>query len=101
MTSIQHDLPVASLRSEKAALLNSVAKSIRERRMEVPAVLCLETLNPVSNLLHSAALVSMPLLSAIVGHELGKKLVALLESRDDIELLIQLIEKPVASQESE
>lgn len=85
--------------ADKAALLKSFARAIRDRRMESPAVLCLETMQPLSTVLHSAALVSQPLLSALFGAAGAAKLVALLESREDIERLIALIEDPAGGEQ--
>ena len=99
MTSFENQTQPALEDGEKTALLEDIARTIRDRRMQAPAILCLESLNPISTVLHSAALVSQPLLSLIFGTERGRKLLSLLESRQDIERLIQLIENPAVGKE--
>ena len=77
---------------QKAEFFQQIADTVNKHRMSVPVIFMLESFKPLSTLLYSAALVSTPVLSAIIGTNARKKLAALMESRADVEELICLIE---------
>jgi hypothetical protein len=74
------------------ALIEQISTAICRRGMALPAVFLLEAHKPLSRLVHSAAQVSQPLLGALCGGFFTSRLVELLESPRNIELLIQSIE---------
>ncbi|MBN8551075.1 MAG: hypothetical protein J0M12_17310 [Deltaproteobacteria bacterium] len=77
---------------EKAAFFDQIADTVSAHRMSVPVIFLLEASKPLSTLLYTATLVSSPLLSALLGASVSRKLAALLESRADVEDLIRLLE---------
>lgn len=72
--------------------LQNLASAISNRRMGVPAIFLLEMYKPLTTAFHSAAIFSMPLVTMLVGTHLSNVLLQVLESRDLIEKLIQLLE---------
>lgn len=74
------------------AYIGKLAHAVCQRKMEAPAVFLLETMKPLSGLLLASTQVSAPVLYALFGREPIERLLRLLESRADIERLIQSIE---------
>lgn len=87
-----------SVSSERELLLRRLAGEVSGRGLAVPAIFMLELYKPLMTLLHSACQVSLPLLVPLFGLSLSRKLLLLLESREGIERLIQLIEEPLNGQ---
>jgi hypothetical protein len=81
---------------ERDAILDSVARKVVDRRLEMPAVLFLEMYKPLAFLASQALVVSMPMLSPLLGVERMSQLSRLLKDRQNIELLIQRIEQMAA-----
>lgn len=73
-------------------LIAELASVIRARRLEVPAIFFLEASKPLSSLVHTALSMSSPLLMVLAGVQNRDKLLTMLESRDNIEALIRLLE---------
>ena len=78
---------------ENQKLLSDLATIVRTRRLEVPAIFLLELCKPLATVAHSAGVMASPLLNALFGIRGGGKLVSLLESRENIEALIVLLER--------
>jgi len=78
--------------SEIDLLLVRFADKITERRMAIPAILFLEMHKPLTTLLHQASMVSVSLVTPLVGAKFGQKFLQVLESRKNIETLICLLE---------
>jgi len=78
--------------SEIDLLLARFADKITERRMAIPAILFLEMHKPLTTLLHQASMVSISLVTPLVGAKFGQKFLQVLESRKNIETLICLLE---------
>jgi hypothetical protein len=74
-------------------LIKGIAAGIHRRKLASPAIFMLETYKPLLTLFHQSAIVSMPMLLPFVGSERAKSLMPLLESRENIEKLIQLLEQ--------
>jgi len=79
--------------AEEQALLEKVARLIVERDMAVPTVLFLESMGPVgflgSQLLHALT----PLLGLVCSQVELKKMARLLEKRESVFLLVEMIQK--------
>lgn len=82
-----------ALPPEDAALLDAVAQRVVRYRMEVPAVLFLESVRPM-NFIGSQALVFFaPLVQAIFAMPQYERFAKLLEERDNLEILARRIEE--------
>jgi len=82
-------------------MLVRFADQIIERRMAVPAILFLEMYKPLTTLLHQASFVTISMVAPLVGPKFGQKFLKVLESRQNIESLICMIEdKQKQTQES-
>jgi hypothetical protein len=86
------DLQIQTEQIDTTAFFKSVAARVHKHGMSVPAVFFLESMKPLSRVLHAATMVSVPILSAIFGAQESQKLLTLLESRENVENLIQSIE---------
>lgn len=85
---IERELPT----EERDRLLDSAARAVVRRRLEVPAVLLLELNRPLTYLGSQALVLFTPLLGAAVGVETLQKLAKLLEDRENLDRLIDRIE---------
>jgi len=84
--------PGASLDPDAIALLDRVAGAIVERRLEVPAVLALESALPLSLVAGQALLFFEPFLGAILPAGDLRRFAKLIERREAVAALIQRIE---------
>jgi len=80
------------LAPEDLALLERVAARVVELRMDVPALLTLETMTPVSLLASQALVFFEPFVAAMLRLPDYRRFAALLERRETLEQLSHLIE---------
>ena len=80
------------LTPDDRALLERVAARVVELRIDVPALLTLETLTPVSLLAGQALVFFEPFVAAMLRLPDYRRFAALLERRETLEQLSQLIE---------
>ena len=78
---------------QRDAMVESLAQKVVARGMEVPAVLLLEVTKPVSFLVSQAVLVAGPMLYPFFGFERIDRFAGFLNSRENVEMLIQRIEE--------
>ena len=74
-------------------ILNNCAERVCRLGLAVPAIFFLEMHKPLTGLAHSASVMAEPILGPLLGMHRVKDLSALLEERENVEKLIQLIEK--------
>lgn len=77
---------------DRDALIDLVARKIVDRRLEMPVVLFLEMHKPLSFVASQAVLVAMPFLGPLIGGQQMANFSKLLQSRENIDLLIERIE---------
>ena len=77
---------------EDRALLERVADRVIELRMELPALLTLETLTPVSLMAGQALVFFEPFVAAMFRLSDYRRFAALIERRETLALLVQMIE---------
>ena len=82
----------ADLAPEDIALLERVAARVVELRLEVPAVLTLESVRPLSLLAGQAMLFFQPLVQSLLRLDDYRRFAALAERREALERLTSLIE---------
>ncbi|MGQ9454536.1 MAG: hypothetical protein ACUVRS_07135 [Armatimonadota bacterium] len=82
-------------------MVDSIARHIVNRKLEVPSVLFLEMHKPLSFVASQATIVAMPFLAPIVGARRLTDLSRLLAEREHIEILINRIEELAAERDSE
>lgn len=78
---------------EDVALLERVAARVVELRLEVPAVLALESVRPLSFVAGQAMVFFQPMVQALLRFDDYRRFAALLERRDTLEFLVSLIER--------
>jgi len=83
-------LPLAA---EDLALLERVAARVVELHLEVPAILTLESVRPLSFVASQAMIFFQPLVQALLRFSDYQRFAALAERRDALEALIVLIER--------
>ena len=83
----------AQTREEIAVTLDKLASAVHRRRLAAPAIFLLETYKPLTSLMHAATVVCMPVMSLLFGARLAHLVPAILESRENVEGIIQRIEK--------
>jgi len=83
----------AALTAPDRELLERVAARIVELRLEVPAILTLESLKPVSVLTGQAMLFFEPFVAALLRLPDYRRFAALIERRDALEALLAAIER--------
>jgi len=81
-----------ALAPEDVALLDRVARRIVELRMEVPAILTLETGRPLTVLAGQTMYFFEPMIGALLRMPDYRRFAQLIERRETIETLIRLIE---------
>jgi hypothetical protein len=79
---------------ETEQLLNKAADEIRKRRLEGPAILFFEMHKPLSNVFAHAGAAFAPFMVPVLGYDFVQKYSSLLQKRDNVERLIELIERP-------
>ena len=77
---------------ERDALIANIAKRVVAHKMQVPAILFLEMHRPFSFLAGQSLILGSGFLAPIFGAENLQKCAKLLESRENVERLIQRIE---------
>jgi hypothetical protein len=78
---------------EEVALLERVAARVVELRLDVPAVLTLESVRPLSFVAGQAMLFFQPMVQALLRFDDYRRFAALLERRETLDLLTSLIER--------
>ena len=73
-------------------ILRSLADKICKRGLEGPAVFFLELHKPMLGMIREFASIGSPVFVMLFGEDFSKTLRAMLESQENIERLIQLIE---------
>lgn len=82
-------LPLEGIGTTLAIIANAVVS----RRLAAPAKLFLEMNKPLTGVLYNMSLISAPLVLAIFGSRFQKNLESVLESSENVEQLIQMIEE--------
>ena len=86
------------LTDEDRELLASVAEKLRRKELTLPAVLFLESVRPLNFLASQAVHFFNPALSFFIGNwSRRERFAELLEERESVDYLIQLLEGPEAS----
>jgi len=89
-----HDLWEVELTpEEETQLLHKAAKEIRRRKMEAPAILALESHKPLANVLAQSMIVFSGFLIPFLGFQNVNDYSRLLQKRDNVERLIELLEQ--------
>lgn len=70
-----------------------LSRAVIERKLEAPAIFFLEMYKPMTTVLQHLVLVSVPLLAPLFGSYNVNRVLAVLEDRENIEALIQKIER--------
>lgn len=78
---------------ERDQLLDKAADEIHKRKLEMPAVLFLEMHKPLANIGSHAAVAFAPFLVPFLGFDSVNNYSRLFSTRENIELLIQRLEK--------
>lgn len=81
---------------ERDELIEKIATNIHRRRLEVPAILFLEMHKPLSFFVSQTLIVTSPLIAPLVGFDGVSAASRLLESRENVELLIRRLEELAA-----
>lgn len=91
--------PVESILSdEDKAHLNRVARFLKAKSLALPAVMFLESVRPLNLVAAQAVYFGWPFASLFFpGEGMGERLGGLLERRESIDYLIQLLEDPEAA----
>lgn len=87
------------LTEEDRAVLERVAERVAELRLETPAILTLEALRPMSVLTGTAMLFFEPIVQMLFRMPDYRRFSALVERRDAMEVLTQLIETRAGARE--
>ena len=83
------------------SLVDTIARSVVDRRLETPAVFFLEAHKPLSFVASQAVLVAMPFLSPVVGAQRMADFSRLLRDRENVELLLTRIENLAAARDGQ
>ena len=92
-------MPPPELTPEDRALLERVAARVVELRMEVPAILTLETAVPISVVAGQTLVFFEPFVAALLKLPDYRRFARLIERRDAIEALTATIERLAAERE--
>ncbi|TET16608.1 MAG: hypothetical protein E3J78_08615 [Candidatus Cloacimonadota bacterium] len=79
----------------RAELIERFAKEIVDRRLSVPAIIFLEMVKPLSFLGSQAMIFLEPIIQSVFSFKSYKEVYLLLEKRENVERLLQEIEKRV------
>ncbi len=85
---------------QRDAIIESFARKIVDKGMEIPAVLVLEVTKPASFLFSQGVLVLGPVLYPFLGFDRVDRFAGFLNSRENIEMLIARIEELAQGKES-
>ncbi|MBX3119110.1 MAG: hypothetical protein KF784_08600 [Fimbriimonadaceae bacterium] len=80
-------------------LVSKAAHEIKKRHMEAPAILFLEMNRPLSNIAAQTSIVFSPFLVPLIGFENLDNYSQVFSKRENVELLIQELEKKPAPAE--
>jgi hypothetical protein len=83
----------AALTSEDLELLDRLARRVVELRMDLPAILTLETSKPLSLLAGQSLVFFEPIVQSLFAFPDYRRLALVIERREGIEALIQRIER--------
>lgn len=86
---------------ERSRLIDNLARRIVRRRLETPAIMFLEMHKPVAFLASQCVLMASPLLAPLLGRWEIEKYSRLLNSPENVELLIHRIEDLSEARERE
>lgn len=84
---------------ETDALLDTLEKEIRKRKLEVPAIMFFEMHKPLANIAGHFALATSPFLVPIIGYKNVNDYSRLLSKRENVEKLIVRLETKSDSKE--
>ena len=90
-----------ALAAEDLALLERVAARVVELRLEVPAILTLESVRPLSFVASQAMIFFQPLVQALLRFSDYRRFAALAERREALETLTALIERRAEASRAE
>jgi hypothetical protein len=79
---------------ETNQLLTKASDEIRKRGLEGPAILFFEMHKPLSNVFAHAGAAFAPFMVPLLGFDFVQKYSSLLRNRDNVERLIELVERP-------
>ena len=85
----KQNLPI-KMRPER---VSAIADTIVQRGYGVPALFFLEAYKPLTSVWHALFQVSLPMVEIALGRARTGELICLLESRENIELLLRAIEE--------
>jgi hypothetical protein len=85
---------------QRDAMIESLARKVVDRGMEVPAVLLLEVTKPASFIISQAILFAGPVVYPFLGFDRVDRFAGFLNSRENIEKLIRRIEGLAEGKES-
>ncbi len=83
----------SKLPAEEVEILETLANGIAKRKMSAPAILFLDTLRPMSYLGSQAMVFFEPFCTMIFPKQKYDKIAKILEKRESVTKLIQLLEK--------
>jgi len=83
---------------EKEEMIQRIADEIQKFGLEVPAILLLDMMKPLGTILSNFGRFSFGLFMPLIGHG-GETFIDLFESEEDVEKLLQLIEKSTKKKE--
>jgi hypothetical protein len=87
---IDFTTPLSS--EEVDSTLDAIARRIVERRLEAPAILFLESHKPLSFLAGQGVAAAIPFLGPLIGPERVAKLSLILQTPENVDLLVRKIE---------
>jgi hypothetical protein len=82
-------------------IIESIAQDVVRRRLETPAILFLESHKPLAFVASQALIVGTPVLGSLFGLDKIRHYSGLLQSRDNIEKLLQRIEALTAERDQQ
>ena len=85
---------------QRDAIIESFARRVVDRGMEIPAVMMLEVSKPVSFLVSQVALLAGPVLYPFFGMDKVDRFAGFMNSRQNVEMLIKRIEELAEGKES-
>jgi len=101
MRTVIGDLGEPLSEKERDEMIEQIAMNIHRRRLETPAILFLEMHKPLSFFASQTLIVTSPLIAPIVGFGRIAAASRLLESRDNVELLVRRLEQLASSNDTE
>jgi hypothetical protein len=81
---------------QEEVLLDKAAQEIRKRRLEAPAIIALEMHKPLATIGAHSSVVIAPFLVPLFGYDRVHDYSRLFKKKENVELLIQRLEKPEA-----